>query len=52
MLAILAVSIVAQGYTAFMQTEIALDINFDPPGDRSGRDARCPKRSAQADYAR
>ncbi len=37
LLAILLTTIVAQGYTAFVQTTIKLDIDFDPAGDRSQR---------------
>ena len=39
-----------KGYTAFTQTEIALDIDFDPAGDRSRRHAAIPRCWPSADY--
>jgi phosphate transport system permease protein len=51
MLALLLFSIVSKGYGAFVQTEVALDINFDPAViDPSG--TRDPAALATADYAK
>src|SRR5262249_42645159 len=51
MLGVLLASIVAKGYSAFVQTEIALDINFDPavidPGGKRDADTL-----AGADYVK
>ncbi|MFM9842088.1 MAG: phosphate ABC transporter permease PstA [Dongiaceae bacterium] len=51
MLALLLFSIVSKGYSAFVQTEIALDIHFDPAViDPQG--TRDPAVLAAADYAK
>ncbi len=51
MLALLLFSIVSKGYGAFVQTEIALDITFDPAViDPQGK--RDPAALASADYAK
>src|SRR5262245_49622585 len=51
MLALLLISIVSKGYGAFVQTELALDINFDPAViDPAG--TRDPAALATADYAK
>jgi len=51
MLGVLLVSIVSKGYSAFVQTEIALDINFDPAVvDPDGK--RDPEALANADYGK
>ena len=51
MLALLLFSIVSKGYGAFVQTEIALDINFDPAViDPAGK--LDPAALASADYAK
>ncbi len=39
-LALMMISIVGKGYTAFQQTYVDLDIYFDPARDRPGRSAR------------
>jgi phosphate transport system permease protein len=51
MLALLLGSIVAKGYTAFVQTEIGLDIDFDP-GVIDPAGTRDPAALAGADYAK
>src|SRR5262245_1415753 len=51
MLALLLVSIISKGYGAFVQTEVAVDINFDPAViDPQG--SRDPAALATADYAK
>src|SRR5215510_2393209 len=51
MLALLLFSIVSKGYGAFVQTEVFLDINFDPTViDPQG--TRDPAALASADYAK
>jgi phosphate transport system permease protein len=51
MLALLLYSIVSKGYSAFVQTEVALDVHFDPAViDPQGN--RDPAALASADYAK
>jgi phosphate transport system permease protein len=51
MLALLLFSIVSKGYSAFVQTEVTLDVNFDPAViDPQGK--RDPAALATADYAK
>ena len=49
MLGFLAITVVAQGYTAFWQTRIALDVNIDP-AKVDPQNTRLPESLAQGDY--